>query len=293
MSIMKFVRALSPKITRQKIQDNLTALQKELEQNVLPHYASYNQMLAKHKYINKTLSQFEKAVQQRMKSKDGLTVIIEDNLKRLLDHIDALESIVANEFNTAVYRDAINFMQANILQYISTASYVTRYSRNLLTMILVDEPAAMGQATRITLLDVERKRLLESQLEYINSLAILNLDKKELAKRLEATPKAFVTEETSAVHQRNMAADPLRMNFFDTKLNPFFLYGLINAEWEAEAYHEAKEEYAAQESLLVNMQLAQNKQNDAKLEERISRQLDHVQTLRRKLDEKERKYGLK
>lgn len=293
MSIMKFVRALSPKVTRQKIEDNLTALRKELEQNVLPHYAEYNKLFARHQYIDKGLVQFEKALQQRFHTKDSMTVIIEDSLRSFLAGLDTVEQFVKKEFNDAVYRDAINFLQANILQYISMAAFVVRYARNKLTIVMVDEASAMGQSTSIKILDVERKRLHETQQEFINSLSLTTLTSKELERKLVKTPKAFVTEETFAVHQRNSDADPLRMNFFSTKLNPFFLYGLIEAEWEAEAYHEAKDEYAAQESLLINMQLANARENDAKLEEKIKRQLDHVQNLRRKLDEKERKYGLK
>lgn len=293
MNIMSFVRALSPKISRQKVEDSVTALRKELEQNVLPRYMEFNRDFRNHKYKDRELIKFEKALQQRVHSKDGLTVIIEEQLSKLLSGLSTIEKVVQVEFKEAIYKDAMNYLQANILQYISLVSFVVRYARNTLTVILIDEAAAAGQKSSIKMLPVEHKRLEESRKGFINALPLTTLNDRDLEKRLSKVPRAFVTEETAEVNAQNPAIDPLKMGFMDTPLNPLFLLGMLGAEWEAASFREAQDEYEAQESLLVNMQLAQEQQNDAGLEDKISRQLETVQKLRRQLDEKERKYGIK
>lgn len=295
MLLSKFVNALKPKMSKVDILSDIQAQQKELTEVVIPNYKEFTSTFSNYQVKSSILQKVEKDLKKRTGfTKGNLFVEIENRLVALSGILEKIEGQVDKHFSETVFKDALTLVQANLVQYISASSYAIRYARNLLTLGLIEEAEASGQNSSIRLVKVEHTRLEAESQHFVNTLVNVTDKGKSAEQALSKMPAVFATEEAlAALHANREYVDPFSLNLLDSKFNPAYFIGMIVAERQAANYLDAREDFEIQQSLLLNLKLAQAKQNDPKLEQKIVRQIDRVQKIRKNLDEMEKRYGLK
>jgi hypothetical protein len=294
MLLSKFVRALKPKIMKMDIVTDVHNQRKELNEIVLPKYREFNSAFGNYKVKSPLLLKVEKELSKRVSGGGNVFTEIESQLEKLAKNLAKVETLLDKYFTETVYKDALYLTQANLIQYISASSFVIRYSRNLMTLALIEEARAAGQDNSITMVKVEYTRLENQSQQFVNTLLSIAEKGTTIEQKLATIPNAFATDEVLAANRINASAvDPFGLNLLDSWVNPFYLFGMISAERDAANYNDAVEDFEVQQSLLLNLKLAIARQNDPKLEMKIQRQVERVQKARRALDDMEKKYGLK
>lgn len=294
MIISKFINALKPKINKVDVLADIHSQQKELEETVLVSYKEFNSVFSNYKVKSDILVKVEKELRKRNNFKGNLFGEIESRLLTLRKVLDDIEGLIDTNFSDTVYKDAMNLAQANLMQLVTASSYVIRYARNLMTLGLIEEAEASGQGSNIRLVKVEHTRLENDAQKFVNTLINVTEKGKNAVSLISKIPNVFATEESVSAYSSNRAyVDPFGLNFLDSGFNPAYFVGMIIAEKQAANYLDAKEDFEAQQSLLLNLRLAMAKENDPKLEQKIQRQVERVQKIRKNLDDMERKYGLK
>ena len=294
--LKKFIDALKPKLFKVDILSDIENQRKELVEFVLPGYTEFNKTFTNYAFKSDLVKDIDGLYRRitNTSSKTGLFVLIEKDLLQVVKTLDGLEKAVDKNFTETVYRSAMTFTQANIIQMLSTTGFLIRYARNLNTLALIEESEKEEQGSDIKMVNAEVKRIADQGRKFVNSLTIVAGSSESLNKKLDAIPVSNIDEETLAINNGNRSVlDPFALNLLDTGFNPFYFIGMVVAERQAANYHEAKEDYEIQQSLLLNLKLAQQRQNDAKLELKIQRQVERIQKLRRSLNDMEQKYGLK
>ena len=294
MIISKFINALKPKLSKVDILSDIHSQQKELDEVVITSYKEFNSVFSNYKFKSDLLVKIEKELKKRAPGKNNLFGEILSRLETLRENLDKIESLVDKHFTDVIYKDAINLAQANLMQFITASSYVIRYSRNLMTLGLIEEAEANGQNSSISMVKVEHTRLENEFVRYVNTLINVTDKGKAAESLISRIPNTFASDETVAAHSSNKSyVDPFSLNFLDSGFNPAYFIGMIVAEKQAANYQDSKEDFEVQQSLLLNLRLAQARENDPKLEKKIQRQIERVQKIRRNLDDMEKKYGLK
>lgn len=295
MLLSKFVNALKPKIHKVDILADIQAQQKELTEVVIPNYKEFTSVFSNYQVKSPFLQKVEKGLKKRTGfNKGNLFVEIESRLVQLNTILAKMEDQIDKHFSETVLKEALTLVQANLVQYISASSYAIRYARNLLTLGLIEEAEASGQNSNIRLVKVEHTRLEAEYVHFINTIVNVTDKGKTADQTLSKIPAVFATEEALAsLHANRDYVDPFSLNLLDSKFNPAYFIGMVVAERQAANYLDAREDFEIQQSLLLNLKLAQAKQNDPRLEQKIVRQIDRVQKIRKNLDEMEKRYGLK
>jgi hypothetical protein len=294
--LKKFLDALKPKLFKVDILSDIENQRKELQEFVLPGFNEFNKTFTNYTFKSDVVKNID-SIYRRVtneSSKVGLFVLIEKDLTEVLKALDELETSVDKNFTDTVYRSAMTFTQANIIQMVSTIGFLVRYARNLNTLALIEEADKEDLGSDIKMVNAEINRITDQSRKFVNSLTIVAKSANIINKTLDKIPVSNIDDESLAINTGNRSVlDPFALNLLDTGFNPFYFIGMIVAERQAANYHEAKEDYEIQQSLLLNLKLAQQRQNDAKLELKIQRQIERIQKLRRSLNDMEQKYGLK
>jgi hypothetical protein len=297
MDILKYLKSLLPKLSRNTVTDNLRLVSEELNDTTIPLFDSANVDFSnfdfKSKEVVRLLPTFNSLVNKR---KGNIITTIDTILKDVSKLSALLLTNIENDFEETIASTGLTCSKAQKLQLTEGIDFVTRYSRKLLNYIIIAETSKYDQGNTI------ENRLSKVQREYVtkffsNYCILMNGFAKggpEVLKIFNSIPNITVTPENiesyKATHGR-YSLDPLQFGFIPVSLNPFYHIGMSIAEYQTNRYDEKKEERDLIKLRLINLKNQMNSTPNPKLEQEIEYYEERVQKLELKIEDMERKYG--
>lgn len=299
MKLDKFVSALLPSFSRKDVRTDISNIRDEIGE-LLPIYRTalltFKNFHFQDKEVKAFASRFDKAVNNGF---NGNFIVVTDlTLQRALDNLPVVEKLVERHFADEVFRDAMTYLRANVIQYVEALSFATRYATKLLNWVTWAESAAVDNFSRTSgnpLKPAEVEWLVTKAPDFFAVLNMLGLKKEVVEKQFGDIPDVAVTEESSArideVIGKNRT-DPFKFGFIPTWMNPFYHISMKVAEYQAARYDALQEERQSIELRLLNLRNAIAGNDDPNLQEKIEYNLNRRAKVSARLSKMEEEYGL-
>lgn len=301
MKIIEYVRQLKSNFELKGIKEDLSTTRDELSNATIPVIEDIEKKLGQLNESNaksETYALYFRALQSAQSSRNIRGNIFTPVLLRLRnarDILDFAEVYLDNNLNEDVTSAALSLRSANVMQLLNVIAFFSRYTRRLADVILRAETAkAMDEkADELQgMTQAELNYLSDYRVSYVAAIDMLALPAKEVERLVENIPEITVSEVRSesalAVHGRDKV-DPLRFGLVESKADPFWLWALNRAEYQAERYHTAKYEKEMLELRIARYKRNYEKNPDPKLASTIEKREAELDLRRAKLAKMEKR----
>jgi hypothetical protein len=149
------------------------------------------------------------------------------NIENVNGTIDALEAIVAGEFEERIAAKGLNYRKANLVQLVDAVTFSARFTVKLFTYALKAETAATRDEKKLEtipttdMVPAEIEWITKGLLPYCNAIAIFTRPAAQLVDRLDAIPE-ILADDTNYTN--------LKTTVGEAKIDPF-LFSLSNFAW--------------------------------------------------------------
>lgn len=290
MSIGKYVSSLLPSFTRDTIEEDIRILREDLSHNTIPPFEAGAEYFKTEGLKSKSAKDFDKVFHRTVdvpRDIDGDYVYVTyRSLKRALETLRALEERLDKTFSKDVSGSAMSYGKANVLRYIETVSFATKYARKLLLWTYHEEHMHFGRKLNEPFTKAEVKWLMDNRNGFLYSIKVLKNKPSEIVKALAAIPDMVVVPEEVPLAEQTVGAnklDPLRMNLVPVIGNLIYHVRMAITEYQVEKYRAGQEEKRALEYRLLALKEARNGEHDAKLEQQIEYTENRIKKLNHKL----------
>ena len=293
MNILEFSRSLLPDFTRARILEDIEITRRELNEATLPPYRTAEDLFGKKKLLSTYSQTFESDFDRDVKinHKGNFIVGIYETLENMVENIDMVERLVHRRFASDVIKDAMTIFKLNLLQYVEMMSFVVKYARRLLIVVLTAEVNAANKENEMDgILDSEIQYLAAGRDSFNRGIRVMSDKKKTVEDRFDSIPEIGANDD--AIQMANATAEPLDLDPFafgliPLGLNPIYHVRLAISEWQAKRYRTAEEESRMLEFRLLQLQEIAKGNKDAALQQQIEYNQNRLNKLRYSLKEME------
>lgn len=218
----------------------------------------------------------------------GIFGFLAANSDNIINTIDALEAIVAGEFEDKIAAKGLNYKKANLVQLVDAITFSSRYTVKLLTYALKNEVASVREEKKLD--PSETTDSVPAELQWIDKglqpyctvLAIITKPSANIVDRLDTIPDILADDNNY---------NSLKSSVGEAKIDPF-LFSISNFAWnpirrirmhavEAKA---ARAKEAETELAMTKLRLAQYERSvQGKEDPNIEREIKYLQSLAEEL----------
>lgn len=298
MNFYNFIVSLFPTFKRDDILDAAIGTRKSIMEHSLTAYQSADDIWDKNAFSSKEV----KALEKQYKSEVGISArqsMIGDILFALQNSLKVLDYVVQK--GKVIYSDneasaGLTFQKATILRVVSVSDFVNKYSLDLLNYIYVCETKDTAVGKDIEGISKAEEEMVISQfMDFCVAIRVLKVNMESLEKALAELPDATVSDMTEKTFISTMGAkkiDPLNLRGFSVRKNPFFIFGMLEAEKQEKKYKAKKEMLELIQLRLLNLQKIRDKKQDASLDKEIEYYQSRVTGLNHEIEKMNKEYGL-
>lgn len=298
MRIDKFLNSLLPSFKKDNLREEISSVQTELNELTLPVYETAYITLAKVKFTSKETANFQKMWERVVKPAPAGNYIVGTRsvLLTMSENISTIERLIEKNFVNDVFKDAMSYLRANLIQYLELMGFVVKYARKLLHFTLYELTAEEDKKAGLVsnpLTKADMTYLVEKQLDFLQAINSMNVKKSDLESKFRNIPDVNATIDNVDTMEATVGKerlDPFKVGFIPTAVNPFFFFGKKIAEYQVSRYNVAVEEKKALELRLLNMKQIQEGKQDPKLQQAIEYSEDRLVKLNYRLREMEKEY---
>lgn len=296
MKFQEYIRSLLPSFTKSRMTEDLGLTREELKNTVLPVYQTAVKAFGSNRFKSPVLAEFEEEFKRNVRTDfRGTSVyVINETLEMMLKNLDVAEKAIGKYYSDDVMREAMTFLKVNLIQYIETATFVTRYARRHLLWVTQVEGAHSSTSKdepngrAITLTQGEIDWLNVQRYNFFTALSIMGGYKPaEVEKNLDDVPDIVITKDNAPVIEKTvglMKTDPFQFGLIPIWLNPIYHVRMTIAEYQVKRYKAAQREKEVIELRLLQLK---TQKPDARLQEQIEYNEGRLQNLNYELKEME------
>lgn len=298
MNIIQVVRAFLPHLDKDKVLEDLRVTSGELDNFAIPSY----RQAAEHFKMNKIKSQINKDLTdgfyrvfdlQGIPKQPNLGAEILKRLGFIKDNTDYILSLAETLYERDIINEGLTAKKAVILKAASAASFISRYSIDLLNFLYVHEAAVSGADIQegMSLSPAALKHIHENLPRFARMLSDYGIPTKKFSNIVLGIPEVAISSKTADSIKglyKDQEIDPFGNQFKSGFTgNPIYHLRLQVAEWQSNRYKANKEKKKVLELRLLYLQSQKQGKVDAKLEQEIDYTQDRVDKLNRYLVEVE------
>ena len=295
MQILDFVKSLIPSFPKDRLVEDARITKEELKNNVLPSYEAATPLITIRKFKSKELQELNDAFSRNttVASGDNMIGSIAKGLVKVIDFQEAIEALIDQRFEKDIMVDGVTIYRANLIQAQSTATFVSRFSLDLLNYAYVLETEAVGADTSYThdsLSKGDIEVINERFIEFVKAFNLMAKRGKDVKKELSNVPDVIVgrsPEAVTAVFDKSKL-DPMGFSSLRGFTgSPIYSVRMIVAEWQVYRYKRMQETKQVLELRLLNLQSMMDKNPNAKLQQQIDYIQSRVDTYAEKMRKQE------
>jgi len=278
MKIGNFLASLLPSFGKDQVLEDCRLTHGEIKNGTLPAYESAAPLFRGWKFkSDKLKSQF--AVFSRVSGLSGNFVdAVLKGLKQTNENLDAVEEMISKTYNEDVAASGLTYLKANLLQFVESAGFVSKYARKYLDYIYALETSEVGDeesrsAAMETMLKAHTDWLDANFLAFATAISITATPTNNLRKVLGNIPDIVVTADNAQTLSATLGQaklDPLQFGLIPVWMNPIYHIGMAVAEWQAGRYKEWQEELRLIQLRKLNLERVSAGKHDAKIEKEIA-----------------------
>lgn len=303
-TLSSFIKGLSGRFGRNEVQKSCELVSDSLRQHTLPAYDAAVEFFKEFRIRSKEGKAVDTVVRKYIKV-NGSTNSIGAIRDALNDSIRALEAI--SKKSETLYADhesnaALSFQKATYLRLVSNITFVNDYARKLLNYIYTAELAVVngGQGVEKELSPADVRFIEDNMVNFAICLRVLQRPFDEVTRNIDAMPDALVSDASEEVMRSNFgekSIDPLSATamVFPVRVsvawNPFYLFGMLLADFQNACYKASREEVSLLQMRLLNLQKINEKKPDANLQFQIEKMQERVDALNYDIARQVKKYA--
>lgn len=292
MSIIKYISSLLPSIERSRVEEDIRILTDDISQNTLPPYeaaAEFNTGKFASSEVNKFNATFGKTIKNVDREIDGnFLQVTFGALTRTLETVNQIEDRLDKYFGKDIIASGMTYQRANILTYLESITFATKYARRLLLWTYHNEQAASGVKLDDPFTKAEVKWLFSKRDDFLNVMKVMVKKPKDIEGAIKLIPDMVIIPEEVETIKKTVGGnklDPLNMKFMIC--NPIYHIRMAWTEYQVERYEAGKEERCALEYRLLVLKEAKSGKRDAGLERQIEHSENRLSKLNHKLSKME------
>lgn len=307
MNIISYLKSLLPSFKKDRVLEDARIVKTELETVSIVSYQEAEKVFTGWTFKSKQMQDYIKIFNRNFKSssgfgsKDNIVTSIRKALEKLLETHGVVEDKLQTHLEDVVAAEGITCLKANLLQMLEGISFISKFSYKFLNYIYIVETSAQSEGNEVEYI---KNNLSPSDIAYIENsfvhfvilLATLSKSRQEVEKVIEKIPDIVITSLNADAINSTISQDKLnplsphgliQSNSSTVFNNPIYHVGLMVAEWQANRYKLSKETKKVLELRLLNLQLINQKNPDAKLEKEIEYIQSRIQGLDYKIKKME------
>lgn len=306
MQIFNYLKGLFHRITRGQIKSSCDLTIESIQTHTLPAYAQANELFKLRRISSKEGIALAGEFKKRVGTVKGTTGMV-DAIEAILENtVKMLGTIVTR--SDAVFSDiestlGMTYQKAMYLRLISAATFANDFSRKFLNYLYVLETANLEASENHisdALSPAEISYVKDNFANYVLVMTILSNSFVDVLKSIDELPDAVVSEQSDQVLSGSLGAkkvDPFGFRNLSlpitvgVNLNPFYLAGMLIADFRASQYKCSKEELDLLALRKLNLERLYAKKPDARLQQQIDYLGDRVSRLNYELATMKEKYA--
>ena len=294
MSLSSFLSSLSPSFEKGQIVESIQKTRDDIARFTLPALAAAEELWSGQKFKNGISQDIQDTVQGALKRKPMFELLVAntENADKLLK---ALGEHVNKIFNSHESTRALTYAKATCLRLVQAADLVSLYNRRQLNYIYWLEADAMGVEDAVGPKPAELEWLRDNMPAYVTGLRALEYDPNDLDTVFRTLPDVPVSAQNEAALGVTMGVskiDPMGVFGLSVRWNPFYLAGMLVAEYQQAKYKSTEEEAQLLEYRLLQLKNQREKTPDAKLDKEIAYTQERVTSAHAKLSKMEKDYNV-
>ena len=302
MRIFDFLKALLPRLNKNKILEDLRITSSELETIAIPSY----QVASEHFKLNKPESEEVKELinvfyshfnAQGGGKKSNLIEEISKRLPFVKENTDYILEQSENLLEKDIIREGLTAKKTILIRAAENLSFISRHSLDLLNYIYTCEANQAGLKVEgfasETLAPGVSKHIQDNMGRFARILSDYSIPNKDFSKMISEVPEINVNDKnrgTMSSMYNEKDIDPLSGSQMQGFVNPIYHVRLVEAEWQASRYKANKEKKKLLEYRLLQLKMFNDEKSDPKLEEEIEYLQTRVDRLGRYLIEVEESF---
>lgn len=246
MSILSFIQSLPSVMERRQVMNVIDQLKLEYDDTISPIIDDVREAfngVPKKSMLAKRMD----LVTRRYVSFNGDALnLLLNNLTNIRSSFDIIEKDVKSAFSVQFTNTNMSFERANVLKFIEALAFYIRYARKYLLFLVASESAAIGKATAMKWSAAEVEWIDAYMGDFAALYQTMALPPSEFKARIQRASNATIDEATFQMAMQSLGAqktDPLQMDGFSPRQNPFMMLGKFLSEMQVTRYNEAKEEF--------------------------------------------------
>lgn len=298
MKILNFIKALFPRLDKDRVLEDLRVTSTELDTVVIPsftHGAEYFRTNKIKSDANKDLSDdfYRKFDLQGISKSPNFIGEIARRLPYLRENIDYVKDQIEELMERDILSEGLTAKKAILLRSAEQMSFVSRFAVDLLNMVYVNEAissdAEVEENLRLSEHDV--KKITKNVGIFATWLSDQGIPNKDYVKLYLKIPEVIVnsrSENAVIAAYKEKDIDPFTSPYVSGfNGSPIYHVRLIVAEWQAARYKANKDKKRMLELRLLHLSLMNEKKSNSKIEEEIEYTRNRIEKIESYLRETE------
>jgi hypothetical protein len=297
MKINEFLRRLLPSFGRDRIIEDCRLTRAEIEEVLKPMYGQAAVFLKTWSFKSEEMQDRIDTWKGLVKSNGGnIIVTIDRGLPLMVQNLNDVEELIKSSYGDEVVAAGMTYKKAQLLQFVSTVQFVSRFLVQFLNYVYVCETAQEeqgGTTIRDSLAPAEKQWIEDNFITFCTGFNVVTEKPEEVKKKLSEVPDIVVTEDNQHTLPATMGQhklDPLQMNLIGT-WSPIYVFGLVVAEWQADRYKQAKETLKLVQLRKLNLEQVHGGKPNPKVQKEIEYLEGRAKDLQYKIKKMEEKYA--
>jgi len=291
MSLYKFIAGLKPVMSKEEVITSIQETTQIINKYTLPALKSAEQLWRGQSLKSAAAKRIESDMKREIKSKP-MFEIMRSSMENALELLGYIDKYVERVFQENEANIGLSYAKATVLRLVQASELSSTYCRRLLNYVLWLE-CEQQKGTTQGPTQGEIRWLDDNYDAFALAMKALQKDKTALEHTLKNLPEATVTDtsEMSFISTLGIGnVDPFGMNNLSVRWNPFYLIGMLIADWQAQRYSNAQEEAKLLEYRRLQLERLREGKQDAKLDKEIEYLQDRLTGVYAKIDKMEKDY---
>lgn len=297
MSVIAFIKKLTPNFERSRILEDIGQQKEYLNDTLIPNLKNAAKLHAGQSMHSEWGKEFVGTFNYALPEyrSRGVFQGLAEYFVKISVALQQIENQVPDLFNADVTVETLTYQKATILKYLESSRFLAKYSSRALSMLLTAETAASLKKDEKSAFEAqftkwEKDWIAAANQQYIDTLRALNKNPRDIISAVQQIPEITVSEGKEKVLNQTVGQqklDPLRLGFLSPASSPIYTLRMYITEWQHENYKAGVEEARVLELKVLELKNALEGKEDARTEKALEYTKGRLDKLNAKLQDYE------
>lgn len=281
MYLINFIKALLPRIDKDRLLEDVRVTSSEIDQIAIPSYTQAGEYFRTAKFKSEEAERMSNVFYrnfdlQHTSKQPNFVAEVARRLPYLKENLTYIDAQIEELMGRDIINEGLTAKKAILVRAAECISFVSRYSSDLLNYVYVSEAiqanAEVEESLKLSPAAIKHVELHITK--FARLVSDYGIPNKDFSKILLAVPDVIVNSKTAnsiVGIYKEQDIDPFSSGILSGFTgNPIYHIRLNISEWQTSRYKANKDKKKMLELRLLHLRLLQEKKNDPKLENEIT-----------------------